>query len=125
AGGHDQASGILAPGADTLSDVLEALRFTGALFFLVDATVPWVAAAPSSERLAPAILPRARHVVSYHVVGGGGCWCEMPGEPPLRLEAGDAVVIPRGDAYALSNPVGTRSGFSEADGLSWFRDMAA
>ena len=60
AGGHDQASGTLAQGADTLSDVLEALRLTGALFFLVDASTPWAAAAPSSEQLAPAILPRAR-----------------------------------------------------------------
>lgn len=122
---HDRASGPVAPGADTLSDVLEAVRLTGALFFLVDASTPWVASAPSSDLLAPAILPRARHVVSYHVVRNGCCWCEVPGEPPVRLEPGDAVVIPRGDTYVLSSPSGTTSEVSEADGLLWFREMAA
>ncbi len=32
--------------SDTLSDVLEVVRLTGALFFLVDARTPWVAEAP-------------------------------------------------------------------------------
>ena len=49
--------------SDTLSDVLEAVKLTGALFFLVDARTPWVAEAPASADLAPAILPRAQHVV--------------------------------------------------------------
>ena len=47
------------------------VKLTGALFFLVDARTPWVAEAPASADLAPAILPHAQHVVSYHVVSRG------------------------------------------------------
>ena len=34
--------------SDPLSDVLEAVRLAGAVFFLVDARAPWVAEVPAS-----------------------------------------------------------------------------
>jgi hypothetical protein len=67
--------------SDTLSDVLEVVRLTGALFFLVDARTPWVAEAPASPDLGPVILPKAQHVVSYHVVCQGDCWSSRRGTP--------------------------------------------
>ena len=105
---HDRASGVHAfsaeiEGADALSDVLELIRLTGAVFFCVDAAPPWSAEAPCSPDLTPAILPRAQHVVSYHVLIEGVCWCRMDGEPPVRLESGDVIVVPHGDAYGLAS----------------------
>jgi hypothetical protein len=111
--------------ADTLSDVLETVRLTGALFFLVDASTPWVAEAPASPVLGPVLLPRVQHVVSYHVIRTGVCWCESPGEPPMRLEAGDVLVVPHGQEYALTSEPGLRSGLSDTDTLGWFRDMSS
>lgn len=110
--------------SDTLSDVLEAVKLTGALFFLVDARTPWVAEAPASADLARVILPGAEHVVSYHVVTQGACWCESPGHPSMRLEAGDVLVVPRGHAYQIASTCGLRTGWSLDDALSWFRAMA-
>lgn len=110
--------------SDTLSDVLEALRLSGAMFFLVDARTPWVAETPASMHLAPAILPAAHHVVSYHVVTHGACWCESPGQAPLRLETGDVLVVPRGHAYRLASTPGLRTGWTLEDALAWFRAMA-
>jgi AraC-like DNA-binding protein len=107
-----------------LSDVLEALRLTGAVFFLVDARTPWVAEAPASAHLAPVILPDAQHIVSYHVVSHGACWCESPGLTPLRLETGDVLVVPHGHAYQLATACGLRTGWSLDDALAWFRAMA-
>lgn len=111
-------------GSDTLSDVLEAVRLTGALFFLVDASTPWVAEAPAAAHLAPVMLPRAQHIVSYHLVSEGGCWCEMPGQAPLRLETGDVLVVPHGQAYQLASSCGLRTGWSLDQALGWFRAMA-
>jgi AraC-like DNA-binding protein len=143
-GHHDQASGSLAttaedvvppaargdsaaepPGADALSDVLEVVRLSGALFFLVDASPPWVADAPESAALAPVILPRVQHVVSYHVVTQGVCCCQVRGEAPVRLEAGDAIVLPHGDAYVLSSAPSISSSLTPDQTLTWFRQMAA
>lgn len=110
--------------SDTLSDVLEVVRLTGALFFLVDARTPWVAEAPASTHLVPVILPQAQHVVSYHVVSQGTCWCESPGHPPLRLETGDVLIVPHGHAYQIASACGLHTGWTLDDALGWFRAMA-
>jgi AraC-like DNA-binding protein len=117
-------SGAAPDPTDTLSDVLEAVRLTGAVFFIVDALTPWVAEAPASTHLAPVILPRAQHIVSYHVVTEGSCWCESPGQSPLPLETGDVLLIPHGHAYQLASTCGLRSGWTLDDSLGWFRAMA-
>jgi AraC-like DNA-binding protein len=127
---HDRASGSLAAAAadaesDVLSDVLQAVRLTGALFFVVDARPPWVAEAPESSTLGPVILPRAQHVVSYHVVTEGPCWCHLAGRPATLIETGDAIVIPHGDAYALSSAPDASLGMAPEEVLSWFREMAS
>ena len=110
--------------SDTLSDVLEVVRLTGALFFLVDARTPWAAEAPASSDLAPVILPHAQHVVSYHVVTAGDCWCESPGHAAMHLETGDVLVVPHGDPYQLASACGLRTGWSADDAIGWFRAMA-
>ena len=97
--------------------MLEAVRLTGALFFLVEARTPWVAEAPASTQLVPVILPDAQHIVSYHVVSQGPCWCESPGQAPLRLETGDVLVVPHGHAYQLASACGLRTGWSMDEAL--------
>ena len=111
--------------SDTLSAVLEAVKLTGALFFLVDGHTPWVAEAPPAADLAPVLLPRAQHIVSYHVVRQGNCWCESPGHAAVPLEAGDVLVVPHGDAYQMASTPGLRTGWSSEETLAWFRAMAS
>ena len=93
---------------DTLSDVLRAIRLTGAVFFEVDACSPWVAEAPHSSTIGPYIMPGVEHVIEYHVVTTGSCWGGLVGEPALQLEAGDVIVFPQGDAHVISSAPGMR-----------------
>jgi AraC-like DNA-binding protein len=111
-------------GADALSDVLRTVRLTGALFFLVDASSPWSIELPDGRALAPAILPRAQHVISYHVVTEGSCWGAVD-DATVRLQAGDVLVLPHGDAYAMSTGRGTQGGPDRAEVLTFMREMAA
>jgi AraC-like DNA-binding protein len=127
---HDRASEIAAPAAcgrdaDALSDVLETVRLTGAMFFVVEACAPWIAASPQGTALAPVILNRAQQVVSYHVIVEGRCWVHMAGANPTPLEAGDVFVAPHGDAYALASAPDMNNELSVGDMLAWFRMMAA
>jgi AraC-like DNA-binding protein len=112
-------------GSDALSDVLHAVRLTGSLFFLVDASAPWVAEAPAGRTLAPAILPGAQRIISYHVITHGEAWCAVVGHEAVRLPPGDVVVIPHGDPYALCSPRGLRSELPLTAQLDWFRQMVA
>lgn len=125
AAASNPASSAAAGGADVLSDVLRSVRLTGALLFFVEASSPYLAEAPASELLAPIILPGAQHIVSYHLLMEGSCYCEIAGQPPLHLSAGDVVVIPHGDRYALSSSPGMFGAYPQELVLEWFEQMAA
>ena len=94
---------------DTLSDVLRAVRLTGAVFFAIDASTPWVTEAPPAPAIAPHIMPGVEHVIEYHLVTAGSCWGGLLGEPAIRLEAGDVIVFPQGDAHVISSAPGMRA----------------
>jgi AraC-like DNA-binding protein len=91
---------------DALSDVLRAVRLTGAIFFDVHASEPWVAETPLGTSIVGGMFPGAEHLISYHVVTSGSCWASLAGEEPLQLTSGDVVVFPHGDAHALSSAPG-------------------
>jgi len=93
---------------DTLSDVLRAIRLTGAVFFAVDASAPWVAEAPAAHEIGPHIMPGVEHVIEYHVVAAGTCWGGVIDEPAIKLETGDIIVFPQGDSHVMSSAPGMR-----------------
>jgi AraC-like DNA-binding protein len=95
---------------DTLSEVLKAVRLKGAVFFDVEASAPWVAEALPAKQIATAILPDSEHVMEYHVITSGDCWASVIGHdiPAVKLEAGDVVAFPQGDAHILSSAPGMR-----------------
>ncbi len=93
---------------DTLSEVLRAVRLTGAIFFAIDASSPWVTEAPPAPVVAPHLMPGVEHVIEYHVITSGSCWGGLLDEPALRLEAGDIIVFPQGDPHVISSAPGMR-----------------
>jgi AraC-like DNA-binding protein len=109
------------PVSDTLSDVLRAVRLTGAVFFAIDASAPWVAETAGARFVAPRLMPGVEHVVEYHLISAGSCWAGLIDEPALRLEAGDIIVFPQGDAHVVSSTPGMRGDpNSEAHRLAEF-----
>lgn len=95
--------------ADALSDVLQTIRLTGAVFFHVDAAAPWVAEAPRSPLIAQSVMRGVQHLISYHVVTRGACWAGLIGEHPVQLLAGDIIVFPQGDRHVVSSEPGMRA----------------
>ncbi len=90
---------------DILSDVLRSVRLSGAIFFNVTASSPWVAEAPKAASLAPRVMPGAQHVVEYHVVTSGAGWATLidSDEDPVRLSPGSVIMFPQGDRHVLSS----------------------
>jgi AraC-like DNA-binding protein len=93
---------------DALSDVLRAVRLTGAIFFDIHAAEPWVAETPAGEAIVEAMFPGSEHLICYHVITEGSCWACIPGEPPTPLSTGDIIVLPHGDTHVLSSTPGLR-----------------
>lgn len=88
---------------DVLSDVLRAVRLTGALYFDMEMSVPWVAEAPPSREIAGIVMPGAQRVIEYHLIARGTGWGHAVGQEPIRLGEGDLIVFPQGHAHVLSS----------------------
>lgn len=95
---------------DVMSNVLLAVRLTGAVFFDVAARSPFVTESPSSAVIGPRVMADADHVIGFHVVTRGSCWAEAVdrSDPPVRLRAGEMVIYPAGDANTMTSAPGLR-----------------
>ena len=96
---------------DVLSDVLRAVRLTGAVYFHIHARAPWIAETPGAPVISAGLMPEFEHIIAFHVMLEGWAWAQLADEsqPPILLEAGDAIIFPRGDAHFLSTERGKRS----------------
>lgn len=96
---------------DVLSDVLRAVRLTGAVYFDVRARAPWVAETPATPRICNQVMPDFEHVIAFHIMLDGWCWAQLAdeSEPPIRMEAGDAVIFADGEGHFMSTELGMRS----------------
>jgi len=96
---------------DVLSDVLRAVRLTGAVFFDVEACAPWVTPTPAAIKIAASVMPESEHVIMFHAVTSGGCWAELEdgSVPPISLVSGDIVVFAMGDSHVLCSAPGMRA----------------
>ena len=82
---------------DVLSDVLLSVRLTGAVFFDVDAHVPFATESPGVAEIGGQVLAGAEHVISFHIVTEGSCWAEAVDHflrRRSRCEPGDIRGLP-------------------------------
>ena len=47
-------------------------------------------------------------MIPFHCIAQGSCWAGIVGEPPVRLEEGDVILFPHGDAQVISSAPGLR-----------------
>jgi AraC-like DNA-binding protein len=100
---------------DTLSNLLRAVRLQGAVFYHVEGVAPWVAYTPPAAEIIPAIMPGTGHMMEFHAVVEGSCWAAIAGEPATRMEAGDVILFPQGDAHIMSSAPGMRAPIESKD----------
>jgi AraC-like DNA-binding protein len=95
--------------ADVLSDVLRAVRLSGAVYFDFELSSPWIVEAPPSREIVGKVMPEAQRVIEFHLIARGTCWGHAIGDRPMRLREGDLIAFPRGDAHVLSSAPGMRA----------------
>lgn len=91
---------------DALSETLRVVRLVGAIFIQGRFSAPWCYQSPRADSAAPLLEPGAERVVIFHLITQGECFVEIDGEPPVHLEAGDAVVFPQGHAHRMCSAPG-------------------
>ena len=96
---------------DVLSDVLRAVRLTGALYFDMNARAPWIAETPPMASICSKVMPDFEHVICFHMMLDGEGWAQLAdeSEPPIKVVSGDAVLFPGGDPHYMASELGKRS----------------
>ncbi len=96
---------------DALSELLRAVKLSGAMFFKSSCSAPWCLHAPPSKAFLPYIRSKATHVIEFHHLTEGTGYVRV-GEEVTPLTAGDIVMMPHGDAHEM----GAGSGGKPIDG---------
>ena len=92
------------PDPDGLSELLLRLTVNSTVFCFFMSS-PWGFKVP------------ARAVPAFHILTAGGGWLEVEGQPePIRLSAGDLVILPRGESHMVrDSPRGASSSLPSLD----------
>ena len=78
---------------DTLTKILDSLRFESSFYFSTSFTPDWSVEVPSYKSVA-----------RFHYVSQGKCWVRTPQlEDALLLSDGDLIIIPHGSRHILSS----------------------
>jgi AraC-like DNA-binding protein len=87
---------------DALSDILGAVRLTGAVFLEMEMRESWSYLTAPARAIADVIMPEADHIIPYHLVMSGDCYARLPEGEPVRVGAGEVVMFPAGDRHILT-----------------------
>lgn len=93
---------------DVLSNVLSAVRLTGAVYIEVRARAPWIAETPPTTEISEQVMPGFEHIIAFHLMMEGECFAQLAdgSEPPVRLRPGDAVLFAGGEAHCMGSEPG-------------------
>jgi AraC-like DNA-binding protein len=90
---------------DALSELLRAVKLSGALFFNAEGSKPWCIRATPSRELARCLACNASHVIEFHLVTKGEGYIRV-GAETTPFAAGDLLMVPHGDEHEMGNGFG-------------------
>lgn len=91
---------------DALSEILKVVQLNGAIFFNARFTAPWCVESPAGASLAQTLGLGGERVLLFHYMLEGSCLITLEGMAPRRLNVGDVIVFPHGDAHTMASSVG-------------------
>lgn len=91
---------------DTLSEILRSIRLKGGVFLNGRFSSPFSVTSGLTPEEMRAFMPQPEQVCGLHYVIEGTLYCEVDGEPPIEVHAGELLLLPRNDNHILSNTPG-------------------
>ena len=96
---------------DLLGDILASLRLTGGVVIDAELRGDWCMVSQfNNEHCAP-FFPVPGKLIGYHYVRTGRMMAEIEGQPPVAVDRGCILLLPRNDPHLLYN----RAGLPPAD----------
>lgn len=88
---------------DVLSDTLQVVRLTGAIFLDASLTVPWAFESPTPTQLSQYLRLPTNCVALFHILVRGEGWFLVQGYAPVHLRSGDAILLPHSTPHRMSS----------------------
>ena len=88
---------------DVLSEALNAVRMTSAVFFNVHCTAPWGFAVPPLRDFANLLAPPTQCVLGFCLVTEGTAHFGFENVGDVQVSAGEIMIKPHGDPHTVSN----------------------
>ena len=85
------------------AEIIQSFNVTGGLFLDAEFTAPWCVSAQVGADDCSAYTPVPANVVAFHYVSEGRVNVSVAGIPPLVVEAGEIVLVPRNDPHMLGS----------------------
>ncbi|HEV2376861.1 MAG TPA: AraC family transcriptional regulator [Streptosporangiaceae bacterium] len=76
---------------DAVTELLTALRVRSTVYCLSELRAPW------------GFEVDGANVAKFHLVLAGSCWLSLPGHEPTQLQAGDLVILSRGERHVMND----------------------
>jgi AraC-like DNA-binding protein len=90
---------------DVLTDVLAAMRLSGAVFLEAEFSAPWCVRTQLGPDDCQPFFARPTHIIAYHFVTDGTLICEVDGGTRVEAVAGDIVLLTRNDPHVLGSEI--------------------
>lgn len=88
---------------DVLSDTLQVVRLSGAIFLNATLAGPWAIESASPRELAQYLHLPSDCVALFHILAHGQGWFAVPGAAPVLVRSGDAILFPHSAAHIMSS----------------------
>jgi AraC-like DNA-binding protein len=88
--------------------MLRAMRLTGGIFLDAEFTAPWCVTAKVGPEDCTPFTPEPRHIIAYHYVTDGCLLLKVDSQPPVQVEGGEIVVLPRNDHHVIGSALNLR-----------------
>jgi AraC-like DNA-binding protein len=86
---------------DALSEALNAVRMTGAIYYSLECAAPWGFSVPHLRDFANILAPGAERLVAYHLITEGEATVQFGDDEPIPVRAGEILIVPHGDAHTV------------------------
>lgn len=87
---------------DALSEILRSARLSAGMFLRGEFSEPWRLSTEISAADCVEHLGRIDHLIIYHYIVEGVMTVEIPGEPPVVVSPGQAIVFIRNDPHTMA-----------------------
>lgn len=88
---------------DALQDILRTMQLSGGIFLEADFTAPWCVTSQVAPEDCRPFVPASVNLIAYHYVTEGRLVLQTGGHPPMQVEAGKIILLPRNDEHVIGS----------------------